>query len=413
MECLDTEVCEPIENLLLVGPYPPPFGGVSSHLYDLNESFKDKHFASHILQFDSSSEDLIHSGAKIFKRETMPLLRHFWLVGRSPGSFFMALGLFFLHAYKSPRLYLSSFIRSLHVVEMIDTFKISRTVVYTTKMGGLIPFVKLLRPSHDIFYCIYAGPYKNPEFYRKHRDLFRRAVEQSKKVFSSSCYCAESFGSFTKTADPSVIYVGVDLERFHGMDAPRAREKLKLSERPTVLFLGRMEPEMGAENALEIGKIVLSKGVDVNFIIGGASGILTETLEKSSAAFDGRLMVKADISKEDLPLYYGAATVAIAPTIGLHACMGVSIKEAMASGRPVIASDSGGIPEAIRDGIDGYVLPLENGEINNEAYAAKILEVLADHQKSAVLGENARERCEKIFSVDAVAAKYMRLFDKD
>ncbi len=398
-------------NTLLIGPYPPPFGGVSSHLYELNNSFKNTEYNFSILQFDSCTEDNIDGNLKIYKRATVFRLNFFLILASRVDRSTLALTLLFINFIKSPRLYISSFIRALHVIELMDKNKISRAVVYTTQIGALIPFVKIFRPKYEVFYCIYADPYKNPDFYKKHHYWYKKAIEQSKKVFSSSCYCADAYGNFTKNADPEVIYVGVDLDRFHEMDPVCARVRLTIPERPTVLFLGRMEPEMGADNALEIAKIILSKDININFIIAGAKGSLTDSISKSASAFEGRLIVKSNLSQEEIPYYYGASTISIAPTLGLHACMGVSIKEAMASGRPTIATDSGGIPEAIRNNIDGYVVPLKEGKIDNEYFSKKILEFLKDEEKIELFGKNSRKRCEDIFSVNATAEKYLKLFE--
>ena len=398
-------------NILLVGPYPPPFGGVSSHLYELNKSFKNTEYNFNILQFDSYTEDNIDGNLKIYKRATIFKLKFFLTLIRRFDRLILSIAFLLINSIKSPRLYISSFIRALHVIELVDKNNINRVVVYTTKIGAFIPFVKIFRPRLEVFYCIYADPYKNPDFYKKHKYWYKRAIEQSKKVFASSCYCADAYGNFTKNADPSVIYIGVDLDRFHEMDPVYARNRLTIPERPTVLFLARMEPEMGADNALEISKIILSKGVDINFIIAGAEGSLTDSIKESASRFDGRLIIKSNIPKDDLPYYYGASTISIAPTLGLHACMGVSIKESMASGRPTIATDSGGIPEAIRSDVDGYVIPLKEGKIDNEYFAKKILELLKDEEKIKLFGKNSRNRCEDIFSVNATAKKYLKLFE--
>lgn len=399
------------KNLLLVGPYPPPFGGVSSHLYELNKSFRETHYNSHILQFDKITEHHNKDGAKIFKRASNLSLKHIWILLKRIDKFLKVINLLVLNVFKSPRLYVGSLVKSLHVVEMVDKYEISRTVVYTTKIGALIPFVKILRPKHDIFYCIYADPYKNPKFYRKHKSIYRKAVEASTKVFSSSCYCAESYGSFTKAINPSVIYVGVDLERFHVMDSKVSRQSLSLQNRPTILFLGRMEPEMGADNALRIAEIILSKENNINFVIAGAKGSLTEYINEQSKKYGGRLVVATNVEKDDLPKFYGAATISIAPTLGLHACMGVSIKESMASGRAIVASNSGGIPEAIRHDKDGYVVPIIDGKIDNEAFAEAITALLHDKVRIERYGISARERCEEIFSVNKTAQKYLELFE--
>ena len=61
--------------------------------------------------------------------------------------------------------------------------------------------------------------------------------------------------------------------------------------------------------------------------------------------------------------------------------MGVSIKESMASGRAIVASNSGGIPEAIRHDTDGYVVPLLDGKIDNKSFAEAIELLLRDQER--------------------------------
>ena len=104
-------------------------------------------------------------------------------------------------------------VKAFHVVEFVDKFKIDKLVSHN-KVGSLIAFVKILKPNLEIYYCIYADPFKNPKFYKKHNLIFKKAVLSCRKVFSSSCYCSSGYGKITKDVDPSVIYIGVDLERF-------------------------------------------------------------------------------------------------------------------------------------------------------------------------------------------------------
>ena len=397
------------QNLLLVGPYPPPFGGISNHLHELNIGLEKTAYESHVLDFCSSSEDFTKHGAKIFRRVASLRLRHLQILCTSYRKLAKILLLLSLNVLRSPRLYLGSLIKALIVVEMIDKNKINKTIIYETKKGALIPFVKILRPKNSLFYCIFADPYKYPDYYKKHKSWFKRSVEATTKVFATSCYCADAYGNFTKTADPSVIYVGVDLERFHEMDPSEAREKISISDRPTILFLGRMVAEMGAYNALEIAEIILSKDLDINFVIAGAEGDLTDEIKRRAEKYDGRLIVKTNIPMDDLPNYYGASTICIAPTLGVQACMGVSIKEAMASGRPIIASDSGGIPEAIRHYEEGCIVPLQNGGIDNDIFAQQIVDLLNMPEMVKLLGKNARVRCASVFSFNASIKKYLEL----
>ena len=408
---MENQVIKTKENLLFVGPYPPPYGGVSSHLFDINRGLKNLNYNCHILQFDSLNDDIEKDGAFIYKRATRLRLNFFEIFANEAKKFITCMILLISCISKSPRLYLSSFIRALHVFDLIEKSNAKRVIVYTTKIGALIPFVKVLCPRIKIYYCIFADPYKNPPFYKKHKKWFKRSIEHSDKVFSSSCYCSEAYGNFTKNVDPSVIYIGVDLERFRPRDPKISREKIAVLDRPTVLFLGRMEPEMGADNALEIAETVLSKNNNINFIIAGAEGSLTKLLEESAKKYGDNLIIRVNVSSELIPYYYGAATVSIAPTLGLHACMGVSIKEAMASSRPTIASNSGGIPEAIRDDKDGYIIPLKNGDIDNNEFSNRIIDLISNQERVNEFSVNARKRCEEIFSVEASLEKYLKLFD--
>ena len=110
---------------------------------------------------------------------------------------------------------------------------------------------------------------------------------------------------------------------------------------------------------------------------------------------------------DDLPHYYGASTICIAPTLGVQACMGVSIKEAMASGRPIVASDSGGIPNNLALP-RGSIVPLINGGYT-EIFAQQIIDLLNSPQQVELLGRNARVKCEQMFSVNTSIKNYLEL----
>ena len=148
-------------------------------------------------------------------------------------------------------------------------------------------------------------------------------------------------------------------------------------------------------------------------LVAPSKGSLTKLLEESAKKHGDNLIIRVNVSSDLIPYYYGAATVSIAPTLGLHACMGVSIKEAMASSRPTIASNSGGIPEAIRNDKEGYIIPLKNGDIDNNEFSNKIIDLISDQNRVNELSINARKRCEEIFSVEASLEKYINLFTEN
>ena len=119
------------------------------------------------MQFDSSTEILDEKKAIIRKQNSV---FKFFFIAIAIKYFFKVLkvlGFFLLNFYLDPRFYLSSMVKAFHVVEFVDKFKIDKLIVYTTRIGSLIAFVKILKPNLEIYYCIYADPFKNPKFYKK------------------------------------------------------------------------------------------------------------------------------------------------------------------------------------------------------------------------------------------------------
>lgn len=85
----------------------------------------------------------------------------------------------------------------------------------------------------------------------------------------------------------------------------------------------------------------------------------------------------------------------------------VTLLEAMAAGVPAVATEVGGNPEIVVDGITGYLVPL-----NDEArMAERIVRLLEEPALAAGLGARGRQRVLESFSFDAMLARYQELYD--
>ena len=91
-------------------------------------------------------------------------------------------------------------------------------------------------------------------------------------------------------------------------------------------------------------------------IVAGADGEETENLRAIAERYKGRFFLKVNVPFSEVPGLYAACDILLAPTREKHACMGMSIKEAMATGKVCVCSRSGGIPEAVVDGETGILL---------------------------------------------------------
>ncbi len=198
---------------------------------------------------------------------------------------------------------------------------------------------------------------------------------------------------------------GVDAGRVevvpHG--APAAAVRPAAGARRGVLFAGRLEHEKGGQVLLHALARLAAQGLSVPVTIAGdgsqraAWGALAERLGVDPAvSFVGRLPVEA------LDEAYAAAAVVVVPS--LYEPFGLVAVEAMAAGAPVVASDTGGLAEVVRDG--GLLVAPDD----DVALAAALHAVLTEPDTAARLAASARRRSAALPSWDTVAGAHLAVY---
>jgi glycosyltransferase involved in cell wall biosynthesis len=84
-----------------------------------------------------------------------------------------------------------------------------------------------------------------------------------------------------------------------------------------------------------------------------------------------------------------------------------AVLEAMAAGKPVVATDTGGCREAVVDGVTGFLIPPGDAE----ALAERVRRLLDDEAVATQLGGAGRQRAESHFSLDAMIQEFASLYD--
>jgi D-inositol-3-phosphate glycosyltransferase len=107
--------------------------------------------------------------------------------------------------------------------------------------------------------------------------------------------------------------------------------------------------------------------------------------------------------QEVLPYYYAAAELVVMPSH--YESFGMVALEAMAMGRPVIASEVGGLAFLIQDGVNGYHVPSRDPE----ALAERIYELMTNDACRQDMGLAARESAQR-FAWPIVAERILRLY---
>lgn len=181
----------------------------------------------------------------------------------------------------------------------------------------------------------------------------RYCLENSDIITSDSSFTRQVLGDLHAPAIQArtqVVPGWVDTLRFQIAD-DRVALKRELGwpqDKPLLFTLRRLVPRNGVDRLLHALKLVKDAGFDFHMMIGG-KGPLQAELETLSAelGLQDHVTLFGFIPDETLPRMYAAADVFILPTSALE-CFGLPTLEAMATGRPVLATPVAAIPEVLR-----------------------------------------------------------------
>ena len=108
-----------------------------------------------------------------------------------------------------------------------------------------------------------------------------------------------------------------------------------------------------------------------------------------------------------MPALYNVSQVCVYPSSSFEP-FGLTMLEAMACSRPMIVTKTGGMPEIISDGVNGFVIPIKD----SEELASRIIQVMADKDLRTRLGETGRKMVETSYRKKDVAQATLDLYKK-
>ena len=196
------------------------------------------------------------------------------------------------------------------------------------------------------------------------RELLERITPKINRLIAVSDAIVEKLVAEGRdTTAISRVYNGVDLERFDeatGGEAIRAELDIP-ADAPLAVVVGRLEPEKGHPTLIEAWPVVHHHFPSAHLLVVG-EGSERDRLEGLAAAHLRAEICCASVHflgrREDVPQILAAANVVVMPSY--REAQGLAIVEALAANRPVIASNVGGIPEMIRSGENGMLVPSQD-----------------------------------------------------
>jgi phosphatidyl-myo-inositol dimannoside synthase len=206
---------------------------------------------------------------------------------------------------------------------------------------------------------------------------------------------------------------GVDTATFRpGAGGGAIRERLGLADRPIVVCVSRLVTRKGQDTLIRAWPQVCAAGggLPVLLLVGGgrAAGHLQHLARQLGVA--ETVIFAGEVPQQELPAYYDAANIFAMPCRtrmgGLDVeGFGAVYLEAAATGLPVIAGNSGGAPDAVRDGETGYVVP--GGDVT--ALTHRLNQLLSDPEAAKAMGAKGRDWMEREWRWESAAERVWQI----
>ncbi len=202
----------------------------------------------------------------------------------------------------------------------------------------------------------------------------------------------------------TVVMNGADLRRFSPVEA--GTESNDFGTR-MIFACRQLFPRKGIRFLIEAVAALRPKYPDISLIIAG-DGFERPTLEKLARdrGLADRTQFLGWMANKDLPKYFRGCAVSVIPS--LEEGFGIPAAEAMGCETPVVASDAGGLPEVVEDGVTGYVVP----KGDSHALAEAIDRLLGDADLRSRMGKAGRVRALARFDWDRTVEQFDEVYAK-
>ena len=239
------------------------------------------------------------------------------------------------------------------------------------------------------------------------REQLRRLTPHMDLLIAVSRAIERKLHDEVRTGAPiQLIYNGVDLQRYDHQE-PCCTLPEEYGMEPGSKLVGvvaRLEPEKGHPTLFEAWPAVLRAVPDAYLLVIG-EGSRREALEM--LARDLRIAHRVVFTgrRDDVPAVTAALDVAVLPSY--REAQGLTILEAMALSRPVVASNVGGIPEMIEDGVTGLLVEPHDAD----GLARAITQLLVDHSYADMLARQGHDLVHDRFCIELMVEAVQAIYE--
>ena len=217
----------------------------------------------------------------------------------------------------------------------------------------------------------------------------------------------------------TVIHHGIDQNIYSPKVKPRdiLNDYPVLKDKKIVFHPARMGLAKGCDVSIKAMRIVKERFPKALLILAGTKNIIDWRLtQQKDIAYMVSLVKSLNLKNNvlidsfelaQMPGLYAAASVCVYPSTASEP-FGLTMLEALSSAKPMVVTQTGGMPEIIKDGIDGFVIPVKDFE----SLASRVVQLLADKNLRERLGYTGRQIVEQQYTKEIVAENTLNVYRK-
>ncbi len=226
--------------------------------------------------------------------------------------------------------------------------------------------------------------------------LYKRGLKRSKRVFFQNSENHRFMTEFGIVTSPTTILPGsgVNLEHYAYTEYPSEEDSIHF------LFVGRIMKDKGIDELLNVARELKEIYSNVIFdVVGGYDGPYESIIKKAHQ--EG--IIQYHGAHEDVRPFYRACHCVVLPSY--HEGMSNVLLEGAAIGRPLVTSDIPGCREAVKDGVNGFLCKVRNGD---SLYKTILKIIHVDHNTRINMGLQSRKLMEEKFDRQIIINQYLK-----
>ena len=285
--------------------------------------------------------------------------------------------------------------------------------LHFTGFVGAFPWLARVLSVKKVFFTDHSSrqekyvPARAPFWKRWLVRLINYPITKVICVSKYGCHCAQTLDLLP--ADRfQLVYNGVDLSRVNdsGRSAEFRRHFKIPDNKKIVVQVSWIIPEKGIGDLLEVAKLVTAKRTNVQFVIVGDGPFRGQYRKQANDMGLGDVVTWTGLMKD--PFHEGVYEAAdiVCQLSRWEEVFGWMISEAMAFGKPVVATRVGGIPELVGEGETGFLV--NRADVN--AAAERVLSLLDDAELRKTLGRTGRQKTERKFNLQTNITELLHVY---